>query len=33
MFIQTNREEVIELPTDHSGVPSLHVSMSHQPGT
>jgi len=25
MFIHTNHEEVIELPTDHDGIPSLHV--------
>jgi len=25
MFIHTNNEEVIELPTDHNRVPSLHL--------
>jgi len=30
MFIHTNHEEVIELPTDRNGVPSLHVCPTRQ---
>jgi len=31
MFIHTNHEEVIRLPTEHNGVPQLHVGSVYLP--